>query len=289
VPSSARNSFVHEDEERYAVKVDVDGFWKNGYTIVRGVYDREQVQRFRDGAFASLGVGGDLLSKPLLRDALLDGNMVNIAREILGKDEIVYAGDASFTINSKQHGYHKDNADRQDPNAPDWQGRYTILRFGIYLQDHSRHTGGLNLRVGSHNTPDLTYGKNLYVRTRPGDIAVWSLRTSHSGNGTLLSFPRWVHPSPNHGKLPWWARVAKPDGDRIAIFAALGLDDHHHDRYTAYLKTRKYMCDIWSEAKYDEETLARAARIGLRVRNVPEEIAGDETVGQNVDWQPLPY
>ena len=93
--------------------------------------------------------GGDLLSNPLLRDVLLDGRLVGIASQLLGSDQIVYAGDSSFTINSGQHGYHKDNADRTDKNAPDWQGRYTILRFGIYLQDHTEHTSGLNLRVRS--------------------------------------------------------------------------------------------------------------------------------------------
>jgi hypothetical protein len=272
-------------------KVDVEGFWKNGYTIVRGVYTREQIQRFREGAYASLRVGGDLLSKPLLQDALLDGNMVAIARQILGADEIVYAGDSSFTINSKSHNYHRDNADRNDPKAPDWQGRYTVLRFGIYLQDHSRHTGGLNLRVGSHNMPEAGRGKNIYLRSKVGDIAVWSLRTAHCGNGTLVRFPWWVDdPDPSmDGKYPKWWRVAKKNPDRTALFAALGLDDAHHDRYTAYLKTRRYMCDIWAETKYDDETLAKAERIGLKVRNVPEEIAGDDTVGRNVDWQPLPY
>src|SRR4051812_48978688 len=273
-----------------AGKVDVPYFWENGYTIVRNVYSREEVARFRQGATATRGQYGDLLSNPQMRDALVDGKLVDIAREILGKDEIVYAGDSSFTINSSQHGYHKDNADRTDPKAPDWQSRYTILRFGVYLQDHYTHTGGLNLRVGSHNTVSLTEGKNIYVRTRVGDVAVWSLRTSHSGNGTLLSFPRWIHPDPAlDGKYPKWWRSAKPDGDRIAVFAALGLDDAHHDRYVEYLKTRTYIVDMWRRSPYDDETLAKADKIGLKVRDLPREIAGDDTVGQNVLWQPIPY
>lgn len=272
------------------IKVDVPKFWEYGYQIIRGVYTPDEVQAFRDGAFASRGVAGDLLSKPLLRQALLDGKMVDVAQKLLGKEEIVYAGDSSFTINSKQHGYHKDNADRKDQNAPDWQSRYTILRFGIYLQDHERHTGGLNLREKSHNTVSLTHGKNIYVKTRPGDLAVWSLRTSHSGNGTLLKFPRWIEPTPQmKGKYPFWWKEAKPDRDRIAIFAALGLDDAHHDRYTEYLKTRAYMCDIWRKSEYDDETFALADKIGLKVRDMRAEIDGDLNVGQYEAWQPIPY
>jgi hypothetical protein len=272
------------------IKVDVPAFWEMGYQILRGAYTPEEVQKFRDSAYASRGVAGDLMSKPLMRESLLDGKMVDVARQILGKDEIVYAGDSSFTINSKQHGYHKDNADRKDQNAPDWQGRYTILRFGIYLQDHSKHTGGLNLREKSHNTVDLKTGKNIYVRTRPGDLAVWSLRTSHSGNGSLLKFPWWIDPTPEmKGKYPKWWREAKPDGDRIAVFAALGLDDAHHDRYTEYLKTRTYMCDIWRKSVYDDEVFALADKIGLKIRDMRREIEGDPNVGQNEAWQPIPY
>jgi hypothetical protein len=270
--------------------VDVDTFWKNGWAIVRGVYTPADIERFREAAYWSRkNTTGDLLSNPRLREVLTDGNFITIARQLLGDDKIVYSGDSAFTINGTQRGFHKDNADRVDPNAPDWNGRYTILRFGIYLQDHYRHTGGLNLRHQSHNTPDLTVGDNVYVRTRVGDIAVWSLRTTHSGNGTLLKFPKSRAPLPTeHDKYPAW-RIASKDGDRIALFAALGLDDHHMNRYVEYLKTRKYMCDIWGRSHYDNDALTAADNAGLIVRNTPAEIKDDPTVGQHVDYAPLPY
>jgi hypothetical protein len=272
------------------IEVDVPAFWENGWQILRGVYTPEEIQKFRNGAYASKGIGGELLSRPLMRDAILDGKMVEVARQILGSDDILYAGDSSFTMNSKQNGYHKDNADRKDPNAPDWQGRYTILRFGIYLQDHTTHTGGLNLRDRSHNTPDLSVGKTVYVKTGPGDLAVWSLRTTHSGNGNLLSFPRRVTPEPgSKDRWPFFFREAKPDGDRLAIFVALGLDDHHHERYTEYLKTRKYMVEMWRRSKLEPEVFDRAAQIGLKIRDMYSEVANDPTTGQNVEWRPIPY
>lgn len=271
--------------------VDVEKFWRRGYQIVPSVYSPAEIRDLRQRVMDSKPHGGDLLSNPLLRDVLLDGRLVGIASQLLGSDQVVYAGDSSFTINSGQHGYHKDNADRTDKNAPDWQSRYTILRFGIYLQDHTKHTAGLNLRVRSHNHLPLTKGKNIYVRTRPGDVAVWSLRTSHSGNGTLLRFPWWVDdPAPEQdGTYPWYYRVAKKDGDRLAIFAALGLDDAHHHRYVDYLKTRTYICRMWGKSEYDADTLAAVERSQLIVRNVPAEIAGDPTVGQNENWAPIPY
>jgi hypothetical protein len=273
------------------IKVDVDAFWRDGYQVIPGVYTPDEIKKFREGALASRSHGGDLLSNPHMKHALTDGKMAEVAKQILGSDEVWYAGDSSFTINSNQHGYHKDNADRTDPNAPDWQGRYTILRFGIYLQDHTKHTGGLNLRHASHNTVSLTEGKHTYIRNRVGDLAVWSLRTTHSGNGTLLKWPRWVSPEVpvKPEEFPWYYRVAKAEGDRMAVFAAIGLDDAHHDRYTEYLKTRTYICNIWRKSPYDDETIAEAERNGLRIRNVPKEIEGDDTVGQNEKWQAIPY
>lgn len=270
--------------------VDVDAFWENGYTIVRNVYSPGEIKALRESAFESTGRSlGDMLANPLMRRSLTDGNLVEIARRILDSDEIWYAGDSSFTINSGQRGFHKDNVDRQDPNGPDWQGRYTILRFGIYLQDHGSHTGGVNLRAKSHNTTDHSYGKNVYVRTRVGDVAVWSLRTTHSGNGVLLKFPKSASPEPSEiPKIPKW-RIAKADGDRVAIFAALGLNDAHHDRYVEYLKTRTYMVGSFRASRYDDEALAAADKAGLKVRNLGKEIEGDPTVGKKANWEPLPY
>jgi hypothetical protein len=277
------------DRAAVADKVDTEAFWRDGWQIVRNVYTPDEIAQMREGAFATRTRGGELLSNPRMSHVLTDGRLVQVARKLLNSNEIVYAGDSSFTINSTQHGWHKDNADRTDPKAPDWQSRYTILRFGIYLQDHYRHTGGLNLRDKSHNTTSLKEGKNVYVRTRVGDLAVWSLRTSHSGNGTLLRFPPWKSPDPatKSKHKPW--QEAPKDGDRLAVFAALGLNDAHHDRYVEYLKTREYIIRIWSKSPYDEATLARARDAGLTVRDMPREVAGQPGLGQNVAWKPLPY
>ncbi len=272
--------------------VDVDAFWKNGYTIIRNVYTAAQIEEFRASANASQNQGvGDLLSNPRMRRALTDGTMVEIARQILGSDDIWYSGDSTYTINSGQRGFHKDNTDRNDVNAPDWQtDRYTVLRFGIYLQDHTRHSGGLNLRSGSHDVAANNVGENIYVRTGVGDVAVWSLRTTHSGNGALLRWPPNATVEPRMvKKLPKWKAKGVGTEQRMAIFAALGLNDAHHDRYVDYLKTRRYMVDIFRKSIYDAETLAEAEKAGLHVRDVRTEIQGDDTVGKNEKWEPFPY
>ena len=118
---------------------------------------------------------------------------------------------------------------------------------------------------------------------------MWSLRTTHSGNGVLLKFPRWLYPEPRSKRTyPSWL-VAKPDGDRIAVFAALGTDDAHHDRYVEYLKSRTYIVNSVRNSVHDEDALAEAGKVGLTVRDLRGEIEGDETVGKNADWAAIPY
>jgi hypothetical protein len=117
-------------------------FWRDGYAVIRSVFGADEIARFRERALASNAAHkGDLLANPSLRDVLLDDRLLAIARSLLGARP-VYSGDSSCVIGGRSHGWHKDNADPEDPRAPDWQGRYTPIRFGLYLQDHARTPGG---------------------------------------------------------------------------------------------------------------------------------------------------
>lgn len=268
----------------------VDEFWSKGYLVIPGVYTPEEIEGYRQACHDSHGYGGDLLANPRLRSVITDGRMISVSRQLLGVDDIVYTGDSSYTINGTQRGWHKDNTDRRDPDAPDWQGRYTQLRFGIYCQDHAKHTGGLNLREGSHEHCDWESGEARYVKTRPGDLAVWSMRITHSGNGMLLKRP-WHNQVPlplRQHEVPEW-KVAKAKVDRIAIFAHLGADDALAQRYADYLKTRTYMVNIWRARGYDDDAIQAAKEAGLVLRDMPAEVADDPTAGLKAEWEPFPY
>ena len=214
---------------------------------------------------------------------------MSVAQKLLGVEDILYVGDSSVTINSGQHGWHKDNADRMDANAPDWQGRYTQLRFGIYLQDHNHHSGGLNLRVGSHDIVDLARGKCLYLKSTPGDLAVWNMRITHSGNGALLKDPNAAHPTPGELKNIPEDQLAPLHEHRMAIFAHLGANDAHGHRYADYLKIRTYMVDMWRREGYSDEVLEAVKRAGITLRNMRAEVANDPNAGLSKGWEPIPY
>lgn len=269
--------------------LDVAEFWKNGYAILHHMYTPDEIQALREAAYATNDSGGDLLVRDGLREVITDGRLIRVAQKLLDVEEIFYAGDSSVTINSNQLGWHKDNTDRLDGNAPDWDSRYTQLRFGIYCQDHMTHTGGLNLRVGSHKRKNLTQGENLYVQTVPGDLAVWSMRITHSGNGMLLKDPNAPFPAPTEQKDIAPEEVAPPDGDRIAVFAHLGAVDSHGQRYADYLKTRTYMVNHWRKHPYTDDVRQAAKEAGLVLRDMPAEVIDDPTAGLKEKWEPFPY
>jgi hypothetical protein len=271
--------------------VNADEYWDKGFTIVRGVYSKAEIADFRKRSLDYVGKhGGDLLSHPGLSSVISDGRLADVARQILGRDDVVYYGDSLVAIREGTPGFHKDNTDKFDAKAPDWRSPYTQIRLGIYLQDHHTHSGGLNIREGSHNKVNTTEGKVRQLRTRVGDLGVWNMRASHSAAGTILRWPfNFVQPHYDEVKRYPARLLAPKDGQRIALFAAIGADDEHLERYIEYLKTRAYMIQIWKRSNWSAEAIAAAEAGGLRLRNVPAETMGVEGLGQNVDYKPIPY
>jgi Phytanoyl-CoA dioxygenase (PhyH) len=85
--------------------------------------------------------------------------------------------------------FHKDNSDKINGDAPDWTKPSHLLGVGIYLQDHTHHSGGLTVFEGSHSQASIKngrviteWGKRVYLKTEPGDVVVWYLKTSHAGD-----------------------------------------------------------------------------------------------------------
>lgn len=275
-----------------ALKVDVDGFWRDGFTLIRGAYTPEEIEEFRKDSFAQQGKhAGDLLSNPWLSRVVTDGKQAEVARQILRRDDLVYYGDTTVAIREGKPSWHKDNADRKDAKAPDWRSDYTQLRFGIYLQDHSKHSGGLNVRVGSHNHADYTTGKCIQIQSKVGDLGVWSMRITHSAAGTLLKWAPGRNRHPDFTEVPNInpKHILPKDQQRIAIFSALGADDEHAKRYVEYLKTRKYMIPRWLGSEYTPEMVETMEKTGVQVWDMKSQVENDPNVGQNEVYKPIPY
>jgi hypothetical protein len=214
---------------------------------------------------------GDLAASPELSPLATDPRLVGIARDILG-DRPIYFRDSAVsvvkTVKDQTRGWHKDNRvpDRYDPLTPDWEGDYPVIRMGIYCEDHVDHSGGLALRAGSHqrrssplrrliwgavhrlrpragvraHAHGITSGKACHAATRPGDVVVWTLRTSHSGFSMRPRIGKNVKLPPKlETRLP--DRFFRPAEDRrTSIFITYGAKSVHLDRLLEFLPTRDY-------------------------------------------------
>lgn len=265
---------------------DADQFRRDGFQVIANVFSTDEIDQLRRSVRQVIGTEPgittrDLLSTPALRHIVLDDRMLRLARQVLGAKPVYY-GDSSANIGMGQASvWHKDNADRNDASGPDFVGPYTVIRFGLYLQDHARFSGGVNLRRGSHIPRpgrDLHQGDTIYVASQPGDVVMWPLTMTHAAKGVQLRWPRrmTVEPSPQPhlpGRLPKLAdRLARrvgvsldplpgallcpPHPCRMAVFMDFAVRGPHLDRNLEFLKTREYMIEIWRNSDYDAEALA---------------------------------
>ncbi len=229
--------------------IDKASFERDGYLVVKSVFTPGEIKQMREEAYKQYEIDkqkkldfqlphlptkakyskGDLLSKELLRHALLDDRILKIARTILGSNDLIYFGDSSYQIGTGLRGFHRDNIDRTDLTGPDWKGDYTLIRLGIYLQDHKNYSGGLKIKVGTHKKAD---GKPIFVDSEVGDVGVWSLKTIHSGNAVRLKmFPKYsINTSGKENLIPSFLKKEEQQ-ERISLFMTFALKSSHLDRY----------------------------------------------------------
>src|ERR1051326_5718700 len=143
-------------------EVNVESFQSEGYLVLKGLFTREEMLDVRsrveqikkqdletknffvlDELPTAKFLLGDVLSKSQLRDIdylILDDRIIHVAKQLLGP-EVVYFGDSSIQTGEGFRGFHKDNvnSDRYDGTKPDWQSDYTLIKLGIYVQDHTNH------------------------------------------------------------------------------------------------------------------------------------------------------
>jgi hypothetical protein len=280
-----------------ALNIDLEGFKRDGYTVVKNVFTAAEVEDLRKRCYQTirhyepLGLVeylppwkkkkaaspiGDLLSRPLLTDLVLDERLCTIAATLLETDRATYFGDGNFNIGEGPMGFHKDSVDRTE-TGPDFEitnPPYNILRMGVYLQDHISHGGGLKVRQGSHRMPGHDKGPVRFVENTAGDVVVWYLTTTHSGNVVRLKFARnWSLPSIIEKRVPAFLKV--PDEkERVAAFITYGVPGPHLERYLRdYINGRasykKYMLNSPLTAEMQTKIEAASGRLHL-LKPMPE-------------------
>jgi hypothetical protein len=200
---------------------------------------------------------------------------VRMAKALLVTEDLLYWGDSSIQFGEGARGFHKDNVDRLDGTQDDWSREYELLRCGVYFQDHLRHSGGLKVRLGSHNYPTHRRGKIVDVSTENGDLVIWNMRLTHSGNYKRLRFPNWISLHPKlEGLAPSFA-FAPEQTRRIAAFCSFGKSGTHADRYIERMNARESdYKPYFQHARNRTDAAAIASGHGVSFR-LPNEFYGE--------------
>jgi hypothetical protein len=263
----------------------VKHFNEHGWVMLKGFFSAQEIDKIDNGIKESVkqGINSDLLTNPYLRDlTVLNPKIISVVKELLGEDP-TYIGDSNISFNDLAMSLHKDNPDRFNAAAPDWQSPYSVLRMGIYLQDYESYSGGLILRDKSHNYISRWRGKIINAKTKPGDLVIWNLRTTHSGSARRHRLFPGLDINPYINKyLPSF--LFKPTHqERSALFISYGKNDAHMKRYIDYLKTRVYAITRWRSMNVTSEVKAAAAQRGIKLIDFSEEARAmkDETLHVN--------
>jgi hypothetical protein len=246
----------------------------------------------------------DALADPHLQRWVYDERFIQVAKKLLGGDNLAYFGDGGYAVVGHGYtpgkdvgGWHRDNTDRSHLDAPDWKGRYSLVRFGLYLQDHSSSSGGLIVRRDSHNRVLRGWKAHLhdrYLNTGIGDAGVWSMRIQHAGLGRCIrGFPGLPLGPYLQKRLPEFMQAPFPPVERTGFWISYALDDQHLERHCEYLLNRSERLAMWSEARYSPEVIASCNAAGLKVIDMPARMraamAAGKPVGQHKHHYQLPF
>jgi len=267
--------------------IEINKFNKYGYLHLKNIFTKDEVKKYRDEIIIQYDTNllsqsskTDLLSQNILDDLLLDSRILNRIKSLIGQN-IIYFGDSSWLLyqpnkNNLTGAYHTDNADRYW-KGPDWNGNYPLIRFGIYLQDHSKQGGGIIfggkthkffiqrtlLRVIYQEIIGIFNGNFRYIPYEIGDLVIWNLRTVHSGNASRIKFINIPISNRLSKILPQFLQLKCKD-IRVLVSGTFGKEGKHLNRYIKYLKTRKYQIEQWLNDKISSKNLKKMTENNIK-------------------------
>ena len=243
-------------------KEEINSFESEGYLVVKDVIPIRQIQEIRD-AFEVIREksknAGNVFYDPKYPDAsilwgdlcsfaelepfdflVFNKNIINIVKSLIGSD-IVYFGESNTQSGVAVRGYHKDSriSDREDGSGLDWKGDYPLVRVAIYLQDTDVYSGGVKIMPGSHKMPTSKFrGGGVNVDAKAGDLVIWKLTTTHSGNAKRFKFMKNLSLHPRiEDFIPATFESPNPI-ERRAMFVVYGAPGDHLKRYIKYFGDR---------------------------------------------------
>lgn len=258
----------------------------HGFQVFKGIFMANEVERMRTKIkelFDRLSQKNLILErkskdfnfKSLIPDVIqeelaefnyiiFDERILNCVRNLIGTD-IVYFQDSTIQIGTGLTGYHKDNKTDNNPEDSDWKTSYDVIRMGVYFQNTQDFSGGINIKIGSHNYPNYYSGRSINVPLETGDVVFWKLTTTHSGNAKRLKFlPNISFPGRIQRILPE-SFFLPEEMERIALFACFGRPGIHLDSYVNYFQQKSDTPIRLNNSSFSKlsQSLAVANRVSL--------------------------
>ena len=127
----------------------------NGYLVIKSIFTKEYISNLREKMILLSRKDPkdhEFLLDENVQNILLNEKLINIIKQILDTNKILYFGD-SGVVNHKEpfknrNGYHND-ARGEDQNIP-YELEYPIIRVGIYFENSKDFSGGLKIKKKSH-------------------------------------------------------------------------------------------------------------------------------------------
>lgn len=274
------------------MKIDqtqIQRFESEGYLIIKDVIPSKQIQELRDAfektRIKSKNAGnieydsnypnasfllGDLLSFPDLEpfDYLVFNNdIVDIVKSLIGSD-IIYFGESNTQSGEAIRGFHKDSRipDRENPSGLDWHGNYPIVRVAIYLNDSDIYSGGVKIMPGSHKIPTSHFRSGgINISAKAGDIVIWKLTTTHSGNAKRIKIFKNLSFHPRIEDFIPSILECKNPNERRSMFIVYGAEGEHLDRYIKYFGDRPDVQKTLRLAGTNNRACELADRVGIKL------------------------
>jgi hypothetical protein len=221
---------------------------------------------------------GDVLSIRELEEydyVFFNDELVQVLKIMLCSKEIIYYSDSNIQFDAAERGFHKDNTERYDANSDDWIGDYGLLRAGFYCEDHVNHSGGLKVRLKSHklensrsklnpNKISAHAGRSIDIKSEFGDLLIWSMRLTHSGNYKKIKLLPNISVHPRLEKILPKYLVAPEQERRNAMFCSFGKPGKHLDSYIKKFDSRGPEVRRYLEtARRPEEVVSYLASRGI--------------------------
>ncbi|MGK7885855.1 MAG: phytanoyl-CoA dioxygenase family protein [Crocosphaera sp.] len=229
---------------------------ENGFILLPKLLSKSEIVTLRKlikNHFISRGVSTTLgLTQPNAAVEVPEVNWIfyhpkilAVMRQLLGQEEIMFTSHCDLHCRTLS-AWHKDDGMTVMKGGyfgfPTYdQEDCKVYKIALYLQDHDHNKAGLTVRKGSHKFSDINQGEETYLKTKAGDIIIFDVRLTHTGQRDV--FPVDFLQKPNDLIKKGLKKIFKISpqksdqylkqiydslyGDRLSIFFTYGLPNEY--------------------------------------------------------------